>query len=62
MANRDFMSGRRGPYAPKSLPPSIRPTPPSSLASRAAAGPYSLASASKQTKSSKSKGQARTKR
>ena len=34
-------------YMPKSLPASIRPLPPSSLSSRSAAGPYSLASVSR---------------
>jgi hypothetical protein len=38
------MNERRTPYAPRRLPTSIRRGPPTTLASRAAAGPYSLAS------------------
>lgn len=62
MANDNSMRGRPSPYLPKALPASIRPTPPSSLASRAAAGPYSLASASKQATPSKGKGSVQTQR
>jgi len=47
MANHNPMNGRPSPYMPKSLPPSLRPTPPSTIASRSAAGPYSLASGTK---------------
>ena len=62
MANSNSTNERPSPYLPKSLPASIRPTPPSSLASRSAAGPYSLASASKQAALCKGKGSVQTQR
>lgn len=42
--NRNPMNERQSPYMPKSLPVSMRLTPPTTLASRS--GPYSLASGS----------------
>ena len=62
MGNSNSMNERPSPYSPKSLPASIRPTPPSSLASRSAAGPYSLASASKQMTASNAKGSVQPRR